>query len=292
MYFLHHRKESPIKVTNLVARKYKNLFSNRPKKIIFAMDAGESFRKQIYPEYKAHRREKEKNFSKVDKERLKKFNKLYQKIPDYLRLFGNVIQVQSIEADDIASAFCAGIDTSVTPIVLLTSDEDWTKFMKDGVYYAHVNRDVVYTVDDIEAVYGFKPSWKVHLDSVTGVHKENVEGISNFGKTRALNWFKSVDGDVERFLESVQEIVNLGKYGAKIPPQFSSVKEMYEFNKVLFQPMTFADFDQEHKSIMMKQFSETPPKEVDAIITGSMKYLDTIYYPTDDEIFVYNLREH
>jgi len=290
MYFLHHRKGKVLGVTNLVAEKYFSVLSIPPRKVVFAMDKGDSFRKNIFKDYKAHRRERDKKLSKVDKDRLNAFNKLYQKIPDFLRNYGNVMQVPSIEADDIASALSFGIDTNKTPIVFLTSDEDWVKFMKDGVYLAHVEREELYSFSDIEHVYGYKPEWKVHIDCVTGVSKENVPGITKLGKTRATSLLQSVEGDIEQFLLALEQFVAEGKYGMKLPEQFSSVQELYEFNKVLFSPLSFSDFHSDVVNTLKTQYAERPSKSVNAIVDSSMSLMDTIYYPTEKEVSFYGLK--
>ncbi len=292
MYYLHHRKGNVQTVTHLVAEKYSSVLSTKPKKIIFAMDKGESFRKTIYKDYKAHRRERDKKLSHSEKLRLNAFNSLYKKIPPFLENFGNVLQVSSIEADDIASAISLGVNTDKTPIVFLTSDEDWVKFMKEGVYFAHVNREELYSYQDIETVFGYKPDWKLYIDCITGVSKENVPGIANFGKNRAIKVFESVDGNVDYFLEEVEKLLKAGKYGMKLPEQFSSVFELYEFNRVLFAPVGFVDLHNDVVKKLKEQYSKQPEKTVPSIIQSSLDVLETIYYPSEKEIFFYNLKDN
>ncbi len=107
---------------------YVNKFS--PDKVVIAIDSKPTWRKEIYPEYKAHRK-LVKGKVTVDKESLENF--IYEQFVPVLssRLFPNFkwVKVDGAEADDIIACYTYNFYKSES-ITLVSSDKDFHQLQK------------------------------------------------------------------------------------------------------------------------------------------------------------------
>ena len=105
--------------------------------IVFCWDSKTSKRKEIYPEYKANRKDKFKN---MDKEELE-FEKNFRKQMKYLRKiylptigYKNVHVQKGYEADDLIAKTCLMLPENDEAIII-TSDEDMYQLITDRVSF-------------------------------------------------------------------------------------------------------------------------------------------------------------
>ncbi len=170
---------------------YKILKDNEivPDEIIFAIDKGETFRRQLYPLYKAHRGDKRKQQGEEEINRFAYFEEEYLLSLDYLKHFGHVLHIPLLEADDVASVIASyyAFKDDKYDVILLSSDSDWAGFLyNEHVTYLNLAKNTFFTHEDIEFVFDSDPL-HMHLKQVfIGSAKENVKGYTNFG-TKTYN---------------------------------------------------------------------------------------------------------
>lgn len=155
-----------------------------PDEIIFAIDRGETFRRQAYPLYKAHRGDKRKQQGEEEINRFAYFEEEYLLSLDYLKHFGHVLHIPLLEADDVASVIASyyAFKDDTYDVVLLSSDSDWAGFLyNEHVTYLNLAKNTLFTHEDIEFVFDLDPL-HMHIKQIfAGSAKENVKGYHNFG---------------------------------------------------------------------------------------------------------------
>ena len=97
--------------------------------IIVCADGGSSYRKEIFPEYKANRKER---FADQTEQEAKEFEMFMAEFQDTLTLIKEkhpVFHFRGVEADDIAAYITQSIDYD--ECWLISSDKDWDLLISD-----------------------------------------------------------------------------------------------------------------------------------------------------------------
>ncbi len=155
--------------------------------IIVLADGGSVYRKNLFPEYKANRKEKYKDQTDSEKKEFEvfmaEFANAFKRIEDKGHL---VIKQGGLEADDLA-AWIVGKkeEFGIGDIWLISSDKDWDLLIKDGVSrFSTVTRKEI-TVDNWDEHYDFEPEHFLTFKCLAGDAGDNVPGISGIGPKRA-----------------------------------------------------------------------------------------------------------
>ena len=99
--------------------------------IIVCADGGSSYRKEIYPEYKANRKER---FADQTEQEAKEFEMFMAEFSDTLTLIKKkypVFHFRGVEADDIAAYITQSAEYD--DCWLISSDKDWDLLISDKV---------------------------------------------------------------------------------------------------------------------------------------------------------------
>lgn len=156
--------------------------------IVIAADKGQStYRREIFPEYKGHRKELYANQTEEEKEEAKAFFAEYDKSLDLLESEGfPVFRYQGVEADDIAAFIVSQRDAYLFDhIWLISSDRDWDLLVDDNVSrFSYITRKEQ-TVDtwDNEVSREDYISYKCLI----GDKGDNIPGIPGVGPKRACS---------------------------------------------------------------------------------------------------------
>lgn len=158
-------------------------------KVIILADWGSSsYRKAIYPEYKANRAEKFKDQTEQEKEDFEAFfaemqviYDLYAKDDKYL-----IIRLKGIEADDTAAYICSQIKKlGIQHAWLISTDRDWNLLISEQVsQFSYVTRKE-FTVDNWSTHYDFPQEDYISVKCLMGDSGDNVRGVPGIGPKRA-----------------------------------------------------------------------------------------------------------
>ena len=155
--------------------------------IIILADGGSVYRKNLYPDYKANRKEKYKDQTDAEKKEFEvfmaEFANAFKRLEDKGHL---VIKQGGLEADDLA-AWIVGKkkDFSIGDIWLISSDKDWDLLIQDGVSrFSTVTRKET-TVDNWDEHYDFEPEYFLTFKCLAGDTGDTIPGISGIGPKRA-----------------------------------------------------------------------------------------------------------
>lgn len=157
--------------------------------IIVAADwGGSDYRKEVFPEYKANRKELVANQTPEEKEQARKFFDEYERTLEALDAHKEIMLVRykGVEADDIAAYMCSRrIDYGFEKIWLISSDRDWDLLIEDNISrFSYVTRkeQTVDTWDNPVPIQDYI-SYKV----LVGDKGDNVPGIPGIGPKRAAS---------------------------------------------------------------------------------------------------------
>ena len=161
--------------------------SYKCERIIITADKGSSaYRKRILPSYKQNRKDK---YSKQTEEEALSFKEFILEYEHSLSLLKNkytLLQVQGVEADDIAAYLVKYKDKfKLGDIVLVSSDKDWDLLIQEGVMrFSYVTRKEV-TLENWSDHYNVPREQYACFKCLVGDKGDNVPGITGIGPKRA-----------------------------------------------------------------------------------------------------------
>lgn len=155
--------------------------------IIAAADwGGSSYRKGIYPEYKANRKELVEKQTAEEKEQSRLFFDEYERTLELLDKHKDikVFRYKGVEADDIAAYICSRLhDYGFNQAWLISSDRDWDLLVSEYVSrFSYVTRKE-HTLDTWD--YPVTPEQYISYKVLMGDSGDNVIGIPGIGPKRA-----------------------------------------------------------------------------------------------------------
>ena len=155
--------------------------------IIITADGGSSYRKDIYPEYKANRKERFADQTEQEQKEFEMFMAEFSSTLSELKKKYMVFQFKGVEADDIAAYISMNLDKyKFQECWLISSDKDWYLLINDRVSrFSTVTRKetTVYNWDDH---YDFEIPEYITFKCLTGDKGDNVPGIPGVGPKRAV----------------------------------------------------------------------------------------------------------
>lgn len=152
--------------------------------IILADMKGSTYRKEIYPEYKANRKELADAQTPQEKKESKEFFDEYERVLEALEAKYLILRYPGVEADDLAAYLVAkrylyGFDN----IWMISSDRDWDLLIKENVSrFSTVTRQEI-TLDTWP--YDVTPEQYLSLKCLMGDKGDNIPGVPGVGPVKA-----------------------------------------------------------------------------------------------------------
>jgi DNA polymerase I len=208
----------PTKATYVFTQWLINLAQNRkPDYLAMVIDRGDEFvfRKEIFPEYKAHREPPPDDFLPQEK-------RILRIVEDSgVKVFSKM----GFEADDLiatmADRLCGdapgkgGFD-----VVLVSKDKDLRQLLNDCTRMYDMQSDVFMDQARLEAELGYTPAQAIDVQTLMGDTVDNVPGIPGVGEKTAAKLIATY-GSVEQVLANVAKMTpkmreNFEKYGDRL----------------------------------------------------------------------------
>ncbi|MEY4617122.1 MAG: hypothetical protein RJB66_2082 [Pseudomonadota bacterium] len=166
----------------------KLLKDEKPDYLAFCYDLPTpSFRKEIYPEYKAHRTETPPD--------------LIPQIPYIKKLVEAMsipaFEVQGYEADDLIGTLAEMGHKHHCQVVIVSGDKDFGQLVRPGVILLDTMKDARIDVDGVKAKWGIRPDQFIDYLALIGDASDNVPGVAGIGPKTAeklLGDFGTLDG--------------------------------------------------------------------------------------------------
>jgi len=154
--------------------------------IIAADQGGSSYRKAIYPDYKANRKVIVEKQTEAEKEQARLFFDEYERVLEDLDKRKNitVLRYKGVEADDIAAYVVSRLsDYGFAQAWLISSDRDWDLLISPNVSrFSYVTRKEQ-TLDTWD--YPVSPEEYISYKVLVGDSGDNIPGVPGVGPKRA-----------------------------------------------------------------------------------------------------------
>ena len=189
--------------------------------IVVLGDGGSDYRKEIYPEYKANRKERYAEQTPEEEQEFLEFLQEFSLTMKHLKSKGYLtLKYRGVEADDIASVIVQNREhLGLDEIWLISSDKDWDLLIDEKVSrFSTVTRKET-TVHNWDEHYDFDPEYFLTYKCLTGDKGDNVPGVTGVGPKRATGLIEQY-GDVFDIMASLpidgkyKYIQNLNEFGS------------------------------------------------------------------------------
>lgn len=201
----------------------KMLADLKPDYAIVAWDKSEeTFRKKMYPEYKAHR--------------VKAPDDLYAQIPLVKEMIAALnlpfIELGGYEADDIIGTLAAqakGLQT-----IIVTGDLDELQLIDEDTRVYTMQRGftdtTIYDLAKMQERYGMTPAQFIDLKALKGDASDNIPGVAGVGEKTAMALIQKY-GSLEKVYENLDEIP--GKMGERLREQKDQAFLSQELSRIV-----------------------------------------------------------
>lgn len=163
--------------------------SYKCEKIIIACDKGSSsYRKELYPEYKMNRKDKQAEQTPEEELEFKAFFEEFNRTMLAIEEFYPVFRFDKVEADDIAAFIVNNKKPlGIEQIWLISSDRDWDLLVSPTVSrWSYVTRKEI-TYNNWDTHYDCTPEEYISMKCLDGDTGDNIKGVEGIGPKRALS---------------------------------------------------------------------------------------------------------
>lgn len=196
--------------------------SYKAAKVIITCDQGSSsYRKGIYPLYKANRAEKYANQTPEEAAAFEAFFKEFNRTMDtYLEVDDYpMLRFDKVEADDIGAYVTRQALKKGYKVWLMSSDKDWDLLIEEDVSrFSYVTRKET-RLDNWSEHYDYEPCDHISIKCLTGDSGDNIPGVPGIGPKKAHALVKEYGStyDIAASLpisSRYKHISNLNSFGA------------------------------------------------------------------------------
>lgn len=163
----------------------------KPDYLVYCYDQPKpSFRKELYPEYKANR-------SETPEELIPQIPYI-KKLTELMGIPG--IGKENYEADDVIGSLAQYGVKNKLEVVIVSGDKDFAQLVSDKVTMFDTMKDLHYTEEAVFEKWGVRPSQFLDYLAITGDSSDNIPGVKGIGPKGAqklLEQFGSLDGIYE-----------------------------------------------------------------------------------------------
>ncbi len=167
-----------------------------PDHLAVVFDAkGPTFRKEIYPEYKANRAAMPEDLVPqipLIKEAVRGFN-----MP--------VLEKEGFEADDIIATLAKRFAAQGMEITVVTGDKDLMQIVSERIRLLDTMKEKVSGLSEVAERFGGGPEKVVEVQALAGDSSDNVPGVPGIGEKTAVELIREF-GTVEHLLSSLDRI--------------------------------------------------------------------------------------
>lgn len=181
--------------------------------IIFVWDLGKSpRRKELWPEYKAHRH-KDVEYDEEAKirrhEQLEQMDYLHEVLPS----FGvKSLRIRGQEADDLAydlKCEFRKLDSN-DDIIYITSDEDYLQLIDDHCFVWSPIKKILITPENFKEIIGVTTEQFLDYKVLMGDKSDNIPGVEGVGKVKSVSFMNQFNS-IENLIETVSNDKKLQK---------------------------------------------------------------------------------
>jgi len=228
-------------------RSLKKEYPLSPVAVVF--DAkGDTFRNEIYKEYKAHRPPMPDDL----RSQIEPIHKI-------IRAMGlPLLVVPGVEADDVIGTLAAQALEQQRDTLISTGDKDLAQLVNQHVTLINTMTSERLDPAAVEVKFGLPPSRIVDFLALTGDKVDNIPGVPGVGPKTAIKWLQEF-GSMEGVIANAGSVA--GKIGEKLRENLDSLRLSYELATIKLDVALDVSLQElipgaEDKSQMLALFSE------------------------------------
>ena len=212
-----------------------------------------TFRKELYPEYKANRSEMPED--------------LESQVP-YLKTMMDKLLIpyweqEGFEADDLIASLIPFAKSKNWNSYIVSGDKDFAQIVDHNVFLYDTMKDVIYDPKGVEEKWGLPPSQIQDFLALTGDASDNIPGVKGIGPKGAvqlLKDYKSLEeiyNNTDKLKAKTKEKLLNNKEQAFLSKKLVKLKEDIKWDKKLFYKkyQNISEFTQKDKQAF-KDFLE------------------------------------
>ncbi|MFV9973128.1 MAG: DNA polymerase I [Francisella endosymbiont of Hyalomma asiaticum] len=202
-----------IGVTNML-KKLPIIYDTEYVTVVF--DAkGKNFRHQLYPQYKAHRKD-------MDDELRVQIRPLHQIIE---KMGFPVIVEDGVEADDVIGSLAQNLEKQGYQIIISTGDKDMAQLVTDNIVLYDSMKNVTTDVAGVLQRYQIIPHQMIDYLALMGDSSDNIPGVPKVGPKTAVKWLQDYQ-NIDGIIANQQQIK--GKVGENLRNNIDLLKLSYQ----------------------------------------------------------------
>ncbi|MHA1190361.1 MAG: DNA polymerase I, partial [Alphaproteobacteria bacterium] len=157
--------------------------------------SSKTFRKEIYPEYKANRPPPPEDLVPQ-----------FGLIREATRAFSTpCIELEGYEADDLIATYAVQAHAAGATVTIVSSDKDLMQLVNNGITMVDTMKNQVMDGDFVYAKFGVGPDKMIDLQALAGDSTDNVPGVPGIGPKTAAQLLDEY-GDLDGILSRASEI--------------------------------------------------------------------------------------
>lgn len=175
--------------------------------VIFCFDYGKGLREKHCPEYKAARRQKERERPDDEKEARRGLRREIRRLRDEILPelgYRNIFYQKGYEADDLIARVCLMLSPP-DEMVIVSSDKDLYQLISKDVSIWNPIKKIAYTLKSFTTEFGLLPIHWSTVKALSGCTSDGVEGIKGIGEKTAV---KFLLGQLKETSKAHQNIAN------------------------------------------------------------------------------------
>lgn len=157
--------------------------------------ARETFRQEIYPDYKAHRPD-------VPEDLIPQFSLIREACAAF---HVPAIELEGYEADDLIASYAKDALSKGLNTIIISSDKDLMQLVRDGVTMLDPIKNKKIAEQEVFEKFGVFPDKVIDVQSLAGDSTDNVPGVPGIGIKTAAELI-NIYGTLESLLDRVNEI--------------------------------------------------------------------------------------
>jgi len=195
----------PTKATYIFTNALLGLIQNyKPDYLVVTMDSkAPTFRKEMYPEYKAHR------------------SPMPEDMPPQIQAIEQILEAMHIpvlrkdgfEADDLIGTLTKQGVAQGLACSVCSRDKDILQLLNEQVCILDIKKGIKTTAETLQESQGISPDQFIEVLALQGDTADNVPGVSDVGPKTALTWIQTY-GSIENLYAHADEIK--GKRGESL----------------------------------------------------------------------------
>ncbi|MBL7153248.1 MAG: DNA polymerase I [Phycisphaerae bacterium] len=217
-----------------------------PDMLVVALDSkAPTFRRKIYPEYKAHRPPMPDDLpAQIDR---------IEQILDAMNI--PMLRVDGFEADDIIGTLAKKASADGHECFICSNDKDILQLIDENVSALNIKKDIRTDLEALKETMGVTPNQFLEALALQGDTSDNIPGLPDVGPKTALTWIQEY-GSIENLYKHADEIK--GKRGESLRNNPDTVK----LSKELVTIDCNVPIDIDYGKMALKEFDKPKLAEV------------------------------